>query len=145
MESIAYELNHMVTYDTDDEYRTEMGRVFRQIPLTVPYGPAPPCDNEPMSYPRRCEVEIDFDLIEPIVCEIASATRSNVLMHRLYKKAAGRLLSEDVVRGCILMFSYTAFDLFHRCLQTFVHDPDNWTDQNANYKELMRRMSKPTR
>jgi hypothetical protein len=63
-------------------------------------------------------------------------------MHRLYEKAAGRLLSTDVERGGILLFSYTAFYLFHRCLHEFYYHPEQWNEANENYKELMRRMSK---
>lgn len=137
-----YELNYSVMYETDDEYRLELARVFRQCPLTVPYGPAPFCNNEPLPYPQRCDVKIDFDAIDPIICSIVEHTKSDACMHKLYEKAAARILSTDIDRGAILLFSHTAFFLFHRCIHAFFYHPDQWNEQNENYKELMRRMSK---
>jgi hypothetical protein len=143
MESIPYAFNYRVSYETDDEYRQELARVFGQLPIEkVPYGPAPPCTNEPLTYPQRAQVAVDFDAIDPIICAIVANAKKDLCMRTLLEKAAGRLLSTDLEKGGVMLFSYTAFDLFHACLQTFLYASEQWNDQNIYYKELMRRMAK---
>lgn len=142
---IQYDFERIVGYDSDREYREELMRTFRiPIPPSV-FGPAPPETNEPLTYSESNMIEVNFDAITNTVSQIADITKTDPCMRTLYEKAAARLLSTEIETGAILLFSYTAFHVFHICLHVYFYHRDDWGENHSAFKELMRRMSKPTR
>lgn len=143
---LSYDFTRTVVYESDTEYRTELMHTFR-LPIPAPvFGPAPPETNEPLPYTVQQELDVDFDRIAQIVEQIVEITKHDRFMRSLYEKAAARLLSTDINTGGVLLItSFTAFSLFHTCLQTFFAQPSEWSDKHPAYVELMRRMAKPPR
>jgi hypothetical protein len=111
-----------IEYSDDDEYRKAFLRAFC-LPLK---------NEEDILKAFEGETGIDT---------IYEKTRDHSLFRALYEKSASTcLFSNDLETGCVVLFSYTFFDVFHSLLCDFLNT-GIVEETNIHYKKLLEKLS----
>jgi hypothetical protein len=87
------------------------------------------------------EISYDEKAASETMDQIYSKTKNNVLFKNLYKIAASKMLSEDETIGQAVLFSYDYLKDFYLCLVDFYNEPENFTDKNHKYINLLKKIS----
>jgi len=114
-----YQSKIKVEYETDDEYRMDLLKVFDKTPGDL--------TNEL------------FDLLIDEINLIYKEIENNSKLVNLCKKAGTNYIFTEGEDGIIFLFSYTYFIDFHKCLFDFYESGDV-TDEN--YNNLLKKLEK---
>jgi len=83
----------------------------------------------------------DQDAIFDGMDTIYNSTIQNPLFHKIYETSAGKMLSLDLNIGLAIVFSYDYFSHFHCCLVDFLKNPQDFSENNDNYRILMNKLT----
>ena len=78
--------------------------------------------------------EFDESVINKKVDELCSKLSEHSKFSEIMKRAAGKMLSEDLCTGLMVLFSYHSFFLVHRCICEFLK---NGTISPENLNNLL--------
>jgi hypothetical protein len=124
-------LNPQISYDSDQEYRQHLRRVFRFSPeKRTYYANVKPSDIEEMNFEdldpiSKDEMELDMDALEEGMDMIFLATWEDPIFHTLYEYAAGRMFSTDPKIGQAVLCSYDTFAWYFSCVWYFISREKN--------------------
>lgn len=107
-----------IDYNNNREYRECLRRVFYMT-----------CnlDNLIQENPDYDDETLDEELYEnentiTAIDNIFERTKDNCVFQKMYLHAAGKLISERMDLGMVVLFSYDFFENFHSCLVKFLND-----------------------
>jgi hypothetical protein len=108
--SFQYPFNQLVSYETDDEYRAQICKVFAMAnrPDEFTYDPRDYSDDDANVFINR----------------VLYSTESIPAMRTLYIRAASAFMTEDVETGFVSLLSYDYFAYFHACLCAVLRGAD---------------------
>jgi hypothetical protein len=107
MSAFSYPFEHLVSYDTDEDYREQLCRLVAAS-RPAPSGCGADQDIDARQYP-------DADMHE-FIDSLLAVTEEIPAMRELYVRAAGVFMSTDIGIGLVSLFSYDHFAYFHACL-----------------------------
>ena len=114
-----------IEYSDDDEYRKAFIRAFCLY-----------LEND-----EDILKAFEGEKIEKGIDTIYEKTRDHSLFKALYEKSASTcLFSTDLETGCVVLFSYTFFDVFHSLLCDFLNT-GIVEETNIHYKKLLEKLS----
>ena len=128
MEFNYYNIYHIIEYENNDEYRTQIQNLFNM-------------DIEEQN-PDINDVLYDDSAIENGIEFIFKHTKDNTLMQKLYGKSAEILMSENLEIGMTILFSYDYLMLFHKLLFIYFIVPTDFTETNPIYIELLNKIKR---
>jgi hypothetical protein len=105
MEFQYYNIHYSVDYKNDDEYRTQIQKVFHMDVYNLNKD-----DDEILYDDAAIRAGLEF---------ILSKTKDNPHFIRLYEKAGALLMTDDSEMGLAVLFSYDFLFLFHKILYVF--------------------------
>jgi hypothetical protein len=108
-----------VKYQTDEEYRSCICRIFSDADADAD------TDEAPLNENTQDKI-LDF---------VYNKTHLLPLFRELYEFSAAKIFSRDLDLGMALLFSFDYFDLFHHCLVLFL-ETDNITENDECYINL---------
>jgi len=117
-----------VQYDNDVGYRSCLRRLFCMI--------TPQDLDKDLDEITMDENNYDEESAKKGMNFIYKRTHTHPLFMILYKKAAGCMLSVDSEIGLAVLFSYDYMTSFHKCVQCFFSNPDNFNEECDEYTEL---------
>ena len=115
-------LNPHISYDSDQEYRQHLRRVFRFSPeKRTYYANLEPSDIKEMNFEEidpqsKDEMELDMDALEEGMDKLFLATCDDPIFRTLYEYAAGRMFSTDPKIGQAVLCSYDTFAWYFSCV-----------------------------
>lgn len=122
--------NPYLEYNTNEEYRKNIREVFSmncsQIDII-----------EDIDEESKDELLYDENTMNKEMDNIYNLTKDNNLFIHLYELAAARMFSTDRTIGECVLFSYDFFYLFHPCLCLFINYPEDFTENNSLYLQLL--------
>jgi hypothetical protein len=125
-------------YTTNEQYRQSI-RILTKMDNTN-YNPdiqaLEKANEEYIDQETRDEMEYDADAISKYLDHVYSITRDNTHFQQLYSKSAASMISTDPEIGLAVLCSYDYLPLFHECMVSFIRAPDDFHDQNPQYKSL---------
>ena len=129
----GYNWSMTPNYQNNTEYRQCIRELFFMKPL-------PDLDSE-IDEVSRDEMDFDDSSIHKVMDELFQGTREHPLFRELYLLAAARLISENLLMGQAILFSYDYLEVFHHCLVCFFREPGDFNETNVFYIELKRKLT----
>ena len=128
-----YNLNLDVTYENNEQYRATLRRLF--------YMDISNCSiDESIDDETRDELLYDENAVNDVMDELFCITAQFPLFQTLYDNAAAKMISTDRTIGQAVLFSYDYLSLFHRCLASFIKNPDTFDENNEYYVALLKKI-----
>ena len=130
---LSYPVALEISYSDDISYRKNIRNLFsmthictwkKDVVVQVDQISIDECDYDELP----ASLFLDF---------VYDRTSSNFVFMDIYKSAAALMLSEDTSTGLAVLFSYTYFQLFHKCLVVFFTDPLCDLLQNIHFINLL--------
>lgn len=129
----GYNWSMTPNYHNNTEYRQCIRELFFMKPL-------PDLDSD-IDEVSRDEMDFDDSSIHKVMDELFQGTREHPLFRELYLLAAARLISENLLMGQAILFSYDYLEVFHHCLLCFFREPNEFNENNVFYIELKRKLT----
>lgn len=135
---MVYNFDMQINYGTNEQYRQS----FRELCGMTNVLFDPSLNTQDLDEETLDEQHFDMAAASRTMDSIWEFTKGNVLFQRIYKKAAGIMLSQDQEIGLAIMISYDYLDVFHACLQEFNRDPVFFSENNVFYLAVIERFKK---
>ena len=135
---MKYNTDYEVSYSNNAEYRSCIMNAFQMdfINKKSDFSKiGEDIDDEDMLY------LYDQDAIFDGMDTIYNSTNKNPLFNKIYETSAGKMLSLDPNIGLAIVFSYDYFSYFHCCLVDFLKNPQDFSENNDNYRILMNKLT----
>lgn len=126
MHNLDYNLDYIVEYSNDDEYRNCMQNIFM---INIDPKDDPNC------------IFFDEIKVQEIIKKIYDLTCNNEFFVNLYKKSANKYFLNDTLSfGLIVLFSYDHLQLFHKCLYIFLKNGEQVLEKSDCYINLIKNL-----
>ena len=119
---------HDIHYNNDSGYRSCMRKLFCMITHED-------LDSD-LDIITKDENNYDEESAQKAMDFIYEKTHNHPLFQILYEKAAACMFSSDHGIGLAVLFSYDYMASFHKCIQRFFTNPDNFNEECDEYKEI---------
>jgi len=126
--NLPYQHTLDIVYINDMQYRQCLRDVFCMIPHDD--------SDDEIDEITRDENNYDEENAKKALDYIYCNTNEHPLFNHLYKKAASHMLSLDESIGLSVLCSYDYLQMFHKCVQCFMNERDNFNDMNPSYVKL---------
>jgi len=133
---MSYPLDKKIQYGTNEQYRICFRELCKMKPIVIDSS-STELDEETID-----EQDFDMDAASKTMDYIWEQTKSHLLFHKLYEKAAAIMLSENKEIGLSIMISYDYLDVFHACFCEFMRDPVFFSESNVFYLLVLERFKK---
>ena len=131
-------------YSTTEEYREVLRHIVRMDPtkyysddkfnLEISVGVV---DEETID-----EFHYDDTAMSSYLDGVYRTTNQHPLFQRMYLAAAALMLSTNPEIGLAIMFSYDYLGPFYLCYQSYLLEPDQFSENNQFYKSIIDRLEK---
>jgi hypothetical protein len=131
----GYNIDAIAVYSDNTSYRSTLRQLF-----FMDVSMCSAMDNESMDEESRDELMYDDASVVKVMGNIYQLTRDNELFQKLYDLAAEKMISTNREIGQAVLFSYDYLPLFHKCLASFLRNPDGFNDSNEFYVALLKKI-----
>jgi hypothetical protein len=130
-------------YSTTEEYRHVLRHIVQMDPTKynklTEEGTIPLSDLD-LDEETIDELTYDDQAMSTYLDGVYQNTHTNSLFSRLYLSAAALMLSTNPEIGLAILFSYDYLASFHLCYQSFLVDPNLFSESNRFYDSLIKRL-----
>jgi len=141
MISLEYITQKSINYENNKEYRQSLRYLFCMNNESYLEKVNAIRNVENLDDETEDEISYDEESTSKILDEIYLQTKHDPLMINLYTIAASKMFSEDINIGIAVLFSYDYLKLFHLCLVDYLKNPIEFTRENFNYVNLLKKIS----
>lgn len=123
-----YPIYYNIEYNNEKEYRKCMREVFQMNPENYPQ------DMSEYDDETKDEMEYDEKAVSNAIYYIMNLTEKEPLFQELYLLSAATILSEDIMTGMMILFSFDNLAQFHNILKIFFN-PELY--DTKEYRDIM--------
>ena len=144
MESIkcdyVFDLDLELQYTNNKEYRACVRNLFKIDSSKYNEELKEKLNDPDLDDETRDELEYDQEVALAAMDWIFDKTHTNTLFQKLYKNAAGKMLSINYDIGLAVLMSYDYLVVFHNCLKEFVKNPGLFDETNPVYLSVLEKL-----
>ena len=134
------DLDLELQYTNNKEYRKCVRKLFK-IDSTKYNEELKEILNDPdLDDETRDELEYDEEVALSAMDWIFDKTHINPLFQKLYKNAAGKMLSSNIDIGLAVLMCYDYLVVFHNCLKEFLKNPLGFNESNPAYLAVLEKL-----
>lgn len=128
-------------YSTTEEYRQVLRQIVRMDPAKY-YSDEQIEVDESLDDETLDEFNYDDDAMSSYLDKVYQSTHTHPLFSRMYFAAAALMLSTNPEIGVAILFSYDYMGSFYLCYQSYLLDPDEFSENNQFYRSIVERLEK---
>ena len=128
-------------YSTTEEYRQVLRQIVRMDP-TKYYSDDQVNLDDSLDEETIDEFHYDDSAMSSYLDGVYKSTLSHPLFSRMYVSAAALMLSTNPEIGLAILFSYDYLGPFYLCYQSYLLDPEAFSENNQFYRSIIERLEK---
>jgi hypothetical protein len=129
-----FDINMEASYQSNEQYRATLRRMFfmdvSMCALTL----------ESIDEETRDELTYDESTVSAVMDKLFDITKGHPLFQYLYDAGAAKMISTNREIGQAVLFSYDYLPLFHKCLASFIRNPEDFNESNEYYVSLSKKI-----
>jgi hypothetical protein len=128
-------------YSTTEEYRHVLRQIVHMDP-TKHYSDEQFEIDDSLDEETLDEFHYDDDAMSAYLDKVYQTTHTHPLFSRMYLAAAALMISTNPEIGLAILFSYDYLGPFYLCYQSYLLDPDAFSENNQFYHSIIERLEK---